>query len=459
MTEIRLQPQQEKAAASPADIVFMGGAAGGGKTWFLLVEPLRHMMTVPGFGCVFFRRTTPQLTAEGGPWDKSDELYPLVGATRRESLLDWRFPPHGNTIKFAHMEYEQNTRDWDGSQIALIEFDQLESFTRKQFFYLLSRNRSTCGIRPYIRASYNPVPPDDPIGGWLHEFVGWYLDDNGEYPDPAKAGVIRWFVNVTDTLHWFESQETAVSAFPTIPPKSFTFIPSSVYDNKILLERDPGYLANLYALDLIDQERLLRANHRIKPAAGKVFNREWFSIVDTLPPITRIVRFWDYAATEKKRKMGAATASCKMGLLTDGRVVILDITEDWIGSADLDNHTIAIAGQDGKRVAVRWEEEGGSSGKRVSSTLAAKLPGFDCAGVRPTGDKLERSRPLAAQAKAGNVSLLRGEWNDKFLSHMHNIPDGRFDIHDATAGGYTELFSYFFDGVVMDNEQVEISPY
>lgn len=441
MDAIRPQPgPQEQFLTTPADVAFFGGAAGGGKSYGLLLETTRHITTVNGFGAVVFRRTSPQIRAEGGLWDTSKEIYPYLRGRERETLLDWTFPPHGNAITFGHLEHEGNIRDWDSSQIALIAFDQLESFYRTMFFYMLSRNRSTCGIAPYIRATYNPVPADDEVGGWLHEFVGWYLDDNGEYPDPAKAGIVRWFVNASDTLHWFESQAAAAAAFPGIPPKSFTFVPSSVFDNKILLAKDPGYLANLYALNPIDQERLLKANHKIRAKAGKVFNRDWFPIVDVAAAAQRIVRFWDFAATQRKHKLGAASASAKICLDIHGRYGILDVTEDWLGPAEVDNHAVAVARQDSSGVSQRWEEEGGSSGKRSTSTLAALMAGLDCGGVRPTGDKLDRSRGLAAQAKAGNVWLLRAEWNDRFLSHMHAIPDGaRWDIHDAAAGAFNEL--------------------
>jgi phage terminase large subunit-like protein len=62
------------------------------------------------------------------------------------------------------------------------------------------------------------------------------------------------------------------------------------------------------------------------------------------------------------------------------------------------------------------------------------MAGYDAKGVRPGGDKLTRSRALAAQAEVGNVKLLRGPWNEDFLRHMHAIPDGDHDdIHDAAA--------------------------
>lgn len=451
--ELRPQPgPQEAFLASPADIVFFGGAAGGGKTYALLLEPLRHITSVDGFGAVFFRRTTPQITGEGGLWDETFNIYPHFHATEREGLLDWHFPPYDNAVKFVHMEHERNRFNWKGAQIPLICFDQIEDFTRSQFFYMLSRNRSGCGVRPYIRATYNPVPPDEDPGGWLHEFVGWYLDENGEYPDPDKAGVVRWFINIDERLHWFDSEAAAQGAYPDIPPKSFSFIPASVFDNAILLERDPGYLANLYALDLVDQERLLNGNHLIKPSAGKVFNRAWFEVVDALPAeIGRQVRFWDLAATERKQRNNAhaATAGVRMarsavateaGGTPQYTYYVLDVAEQQFDPGKTDALLKNTASQDGRHVAVRWEQEGGSAGKRDAAYITRMLAGYDARGVPPQGDKLARSRALAAQAYAGNVKVLRGPWNDAFLNHMHAIPDGsRWDIHDAAAGAFNEL--------------------
>ncbi|HEX7001093.1 MAG TPA: terminase family protein, partial [Trueperaceae bacterium] len=142
---IRPQPgPQEAFLASSADIVVYGGAAGGGKSYALLLEPLRHITTVPGFGAVIFRRTSVQVRNEGGLWDESEAIYGPAGLKPRESVLEWEHTPTGNTVKFAHLEHEKNVLDWQGAQIALIGFDELTHFEAKQFWYMLSRNRSTC---------------------------------------------------------------------------------------------------------------------------------------------------------------------------------------------------------------------------------------------------------------------------------------------------------------------------
>ena len=156
MATISAQPgPQTEFLRTPADICIYGGAAGSGKTVALILEPVRHVRRVAKFNAVFFRRTTPQITNPGALWDESQNFYPRVGGTPYLGAREWRWPD-GGKIKFSHLQFDATVYDWQGAQITLICFDELTHFTAHQFFYMVSRNRSTCGVRPYIRATCNP---------------------------------------------------------------------------------------------------------------------------------------------------------------------------------------------------------------------------------------------------------------------------------------------------------------
>ena len=100
---LRPQPGPREAfLKSAADITIFGGAAGGGKSFGLLLAPLQWIR-VPGFGAVIFRRTTTQVRAEGGLWDESQELYSRLNGTPREQQLERRIP-YGAALTLAHKE-------------------------------------------------------------------------------------------------------------------------------------------------------------------------------------------------------------------------------------------------------------------------------------------------------------------------------------------------------------------
>src|SRR5258708_18247775 len=132
---------QEQFLSTSADICVYGGAAGGGKSYGLLLEALRHIVN-PEFSAVIFRRTYPVIMNEGGLWDESMLVYPLVGGKPSEGPPQWIFPS-GATIRFAHILHQKDKYSWRGSQIPLIGFDEVTLFTKAQFFYMLSRDRKS----------------------------------------------------------------------------------------------------------------------------------------------------------------------------------------------------------------------------------------------------------------------------------------------------------------------------
>lgn len=416
-----------------------GGGAGGGKTYAILLEPLYHMDN-PNFGAVIFRRTMPEITKEKGLWDESAALYPLFGAIPNLNDRRWTFPS-GARVSFSHMQYEGDLAAWRGAQIALIEFDQLETFTEQQFWYMLSRNRSTSGVKPYIRATCNPEP------GWLADLLDWWIDEEG-YAIPERSGKLRWFVRTDAGIVWGESLAPLATEYPDIPPKSLTFIPADIYDNQILMSKDPGYLANLKGLPLVDRERLLNGNWKVKPSAGKVFQRAWFDIQAAAPSGGKTCIFWDFAATEKSLKKPDPDYTAAVTIRkVNGLWYVLDCQAFRAGPAEVERAFVNVTRQmaerakaEGSTFLVRWEQEPGSAAKRESSRMAALLSGLDARAVLSQSDKITRARAMSAQAEAGNIVLVAENWNEGWLTHMHSQPDlPHDDIMDASAGAFNAL--------------------
>lgn len=274
------QGYQEQALSSPADIVIGGAAAGVGKSFCLLFEPLKHALTQKGFGGVIFRRTTPQITNEGGLWDKSLELYSTIAKPVNHKLT-WVFNNTNCKLKFNHLEYDKTVLDHQGTEYCFIGFDELTHFSKKQFFYMLSRNRSTCGIKPYIRATCNPEPDS-----WVADLIGWWLDPNSGLPIPERVGVIRYFLVDQSQYVWGDTKEEVLSKASHILQhlpddfnadeivKSITFISGDIYSNKALMSKDPAYIGNLMALDEQEKAKLLYGSWKISVDGTELFNFE-----------------------------------------------------------------------------------------------------------------------------------------------------------------------------------------
>lgn len=260
------QPGFQMAALStPADIAIIGGGAGGGKTFVLLIEATRHRFN-KNFQVVMFRRSYPQIMNAGGLWDASKKVFPLVRAVPRENQVDWKFPS-GATVAFRHLQADKTVSEWQGTEIPLIIFDELTHFSSYQFFYMLSRNRSTSGVKPYVRASCNPDPDS-----WVAEFIAWWINPETGFPIPERAGVVRYFTRDGEITIWGDTPEEVRAKAPhlyegllaDVQPKSATFIPGSVFENQKLLDIDPSYLGNLMALGPEEKAQLLEGNWKVK---------------------------------------------------------------------------------------------------------------------------------------------------------------------------------------------------
>jgi predicted phage terminase large subunit-like protein len=395
-----------------------------------------------------------QITNPGGLWDASTRIYPLIGGRPKLDPMQWSWK-NGGVVRFAHLEHEQNKNNWQGSEIPLLCFDELTHFTESQFWYMVSRNRSMSGVRGYVRATCNPD-----ADSWVAKFISWWIDQATGFPIPERAGVLRWILRVNDTQYWADTRQELIDQFRgTMPdealqPKSVTFIPAKLTDNKALMKADPAYMANLLALPTVERERLLGGNWRIRPSAGLYFQRKWLKKINAAPEGTRWGRGWDLAATPKTELNNPDfTESCLVGRMPNGKFVIGDHTWMRGGPDAVQKEILRVANQDrdlGYSPIISIPQDPAQAGKAQASSFAKLLLGhivrFSPEGraaqktaVAPSAKaaKVSRFGPFSAQCEAGNVYYIEGAWNAAWFDRLESFPEAsKDDTADCTARAF-----------------------
>jgi predicted phage terminase large subunit-like protein len=449
--EIKPQPGPQTAILNcPADVGVYGGAAGGGKSWGLLVDPLRFVLPNPDrprfdpsrFRGLILRSTSTEIRNPGGLWDESQQLYRAMGGIPREQALEWRFPS-GASIKFSYLEHEKDKYKYRGAQLAYLGFDELTSFSQSQFWYLISRLRTNCGVRPYCRATCNPDA--DSFVAWL---IDWYLGPDG-YPIPERSGVLRYYRRDGDQIRWADTAAELAYIDPKtgrlIEPKSFTFIPAELTDNQILMEADPSYLANLMSLPMVERERLLRGNWKIRHTSGNVFRSEWWKLVGVAPrDFVRGVRYWDKAGASDKSRDGDYTCGTLVLETRTGRFVVADVVHGRWTFGERNQRILQTAQLDaqlyGGRVELWIEQEPGHNALESRDTLAKLLRAYGPRFDRVVKAKLARCMPLSAAAESGIVDVVTASWTRDWMDEMEGFPTAPHDDRPDSAGGaYAKL--------------------
>lgn len=422
MIEFAPQPgPQEQFAACRADIAIMGGSAGGGKSWGIVAEPARWF-DVPGFNAILFRRHSTEVRGGGGLWDESQALYRALGGMPKEHMLEWKFPS-GARIEFSHLQYDKDVHSHHGRQYALIGFDELTTFTEHQFWYMLSRLRSTCGVKPYVRATCNPDPDS-----FVRRLISWWIGADG-FAIPERSGAIRWLVRQGDDLHWFDSKDDATATFAGQDPLSITFIRSKLDDNPALLDKDPRYRSRLEAMPRVERERLLEGNWDTRAHAGDYFRRSMFEVVDAAPPALKRVRAWDRAGTKPSAKNSDPdwTVGVLASKAEDGTLYIEHAEMIREDPTAVDATQARLTTVDGKQTQVAVWQDPGAAGKAEIAHIRRRLHGYDVHSEVASKNKVTYATPVSSLAGAGVIKIVRGAWNEQFLRQLEAFPDGAHD--------------------------------
>lgn len=387
--------------------VLYGGAAGGGKSDFLLMAALQYV-DVPGYAALILRRTFAQLSKSEGLLLRAQEW--LSGRAQGIETVSgiptkWVFPS-GARLEFGHCQYEKDRYDYHGAAYQFIGFDELTQFTESIYLYLMSRKRRLKGSKAPLRVRSTSNPGD--IG---HEWVKARLVVGGQGEDAQRRCV---------------------------------FIPAMLADNPYLDQEE--YEQTLSELHPYDREQLLKGNWDARPPGGR-FKREWFKVLDEVPSGLERVRRWDLAATEPKPGCDPDySVGVDMGRWTNGsvRFVVSDVQRFRESPAGVEARVAHTAEVDGRAVKVRMEQEPGSSGKIAIAHFARLLEAYDFRGIPSTGDKVVRSNAFASACERGEVAIVRAPWNEPFLRELEmftgNDKDCPHDDQvDASSGAHTDL--------------------
>jgi predicted phage terminase large subunit-like protein len=175
---------------------------------------------------------------------------------------------------------------------------------------------------------------------------------------------------------------------------------------------------------------------RPAPRDGGMFKRAWFPVVRAIPEGTRFVRGWDLASTSGA---GDWTVGVKIGRQKNGRFIIADIVRARESAAGVERLLVNTASQDGYTCKISLPQDPGQAGKAQIAYLIKQLAGYNAKFSPETGSKEKRAEPMAAQAEAGNVDILEGEWNEVFFDEASIFPNGAKDQIDAASRAFNEL--------------------
>lgn len=387
---IRPQPLQEKFLSSSADIVLFGGAAGGGKTWAIVMDSTRGIK-IPDFRATIIRKSYAQIFESGALWDEAKKLYLPLDAQPFKTPKPRFLFPSGAEINFKHSSREEDVEhNFQGLQSDIIYIDELATgFSKREFLYILSRLRSMTNINSYLRATCNPNP-----ASFLRQMISWWLDEN-EIPDPSKSGVIRYFVVVDENFIWADTKEELQKKYNR-DVLSFTFIHSNVYDNKALLEKEPKYISKLQNLSQRDQLALLQGSWAVVDNPLALFKQSNINDnrIETYDHIEakRIVIGIDPAGSDKKSSDETGIIVAALGY--DNKVYIL---EDNSGRYTPDNWANIVINLYDKYQADCIVIERNYGGDMASSTIISQARILGRHDIRPKQTTSSRGKEIRAE--------------------------------------------------------------
>ena len=334
---------------SPADELFYGGSAGGGKTDLLVGLSLtRHTRSL------ILRRTNKEAS-------KLVERFVEVLGHRdgwNGQQQVWHLPD-GRVVDIGGVQHEDDKQKYKGTPHDLIAWDEVSDFTETQFRFINIWNRSA-NPKQRCRIVCAGNPPTRPEGFWVLKYWGPWLDPT--HPNPAKSGEIRWFTTIDGVDCEVDGRGPHNIGGEMIEARSRTFVPARLEDN-------PDLARTNYAAVLAALPEELRAAYRdgrfdvgqkdddwqaIPTAWIEAAQQRWTPqppkntamtamAVDVAPGggDQRVISaryggwFEKLDVAREVDKDGRKTASAVVGLRHDNCPVIVDLGGGWGGDATI----------------------------------------------------------------------------------------------------------------------------
>jgi len=242
-------PQTAFLASSEREVLY-GGAAGGGKSYAMLADPLRYI-THPQFSGLLLRHTTEELREL--VW-KSQELYPKIipGIKWSERKFQWEVPG-GGRLWMSYLDRDDDVLRYQGLSFSWIGFDELTQWaTPFAWNYMRSRLRTSASDLPvYMRASTNP-------GNRGHSWVKKMFID----PSPPNESFWATDIDTGDVMSYPEGHSRQGQ-----PLFKRRFIPAKLSDNPFLT-KSGDYETMLLSLPEHQRRQLLEGDWDVAEGAA-----------------------------------------------------------------------------------------------------------------------------------------------------------------------------------------------
>jgi predicted phage terminase large subunit-like protein len=327
-------------------------------------------------------------------------------------------------------------------QLSMALLDEAQQLTQSQVIYIMSRLRSEADMKPKMRMTCNPAGK----GHWLTNWLEWYLLPSG-LPDPDRCGVKRYFTMRDSEMVWGNTPEEVQEQIPNCSPLSLTFINANVYDNPVLMERQPEYVAWLEGQDRETKEALLYGNWYVTKQFEGYFKRKWTPVISDTPFSAKRCRGFDFAGSVKDEvnKDPDYTATVLMSKTKDGKYCIEHAFRMRERFHTVEEYILNLSRNEPDDITYVIPIDSGSAGMAYARSLQQKLAETGRYTVlHPMGgkSKLIRFRPFASVCQSGAVSIISDQWNDWFFDELEQfVGDGKThdDALDAAVSAFWGL--------------------